>query len=104
MKDKIIYFIIGALVGAIITTGCFLIFGKNDRKMGDRPDRGQMQQMDGNFTPGERKNQSGSDFKNRNNDKNINSSNNENSNIEKPSNPLDENVSQGQPTGTSSNS
>lgn len=29
MKDKIITFIVGLLVGAIITASCFLIFGKS---------------------------------------------------------------------------
>lgn len=28
MKDKIVFFIIGLLVGAIITTSCFLIYNK----------------------------------------------------------------------------
>lgn len=40
MKDKIIMFVIGALVGAILTGGGFLIFGQN--KAGKMPDRGDM--------------------------------------------------------------
>lgn len=29
MKDKILMLVIGILIGAIIASGCFLIFGKN---------------------------------------------------------------------------
>ena len=52
MKDKVLTFIIGLLVGAIITTGVFLIIDKNSSSKGNmkgRPDRSEM----GNFTPGE---------------------------------------------------
>lgn len=52
MKDKIVYLIIGILVGAIITAGCFVAFlpkgvrtkgdmsrgGMENRIKGDRPD------------------------------------------------------------------
>lgn len=33
MKDKILYLIIGVLIGAIITAGCFMIFGKKSGQM-----------------------------------------------------------------------
>lgn len=51
MKDKILMLVIGVLIGAIITAGCFMLFGKNDKARGefDRKnmdanmiDRGQM--------------------------------------------------------------
>ena len=46
MKDKILMFIIGLLVGAIITAGGFLLFGKpNSEDFKDMP------QMDENFDP-----------------------------------------------------
>lgn len=51
MKTKIIYLIIGILIGAIITAGCFMIFGKNQTQ-GQMPDGSQMRQMDGNMTGG----------------------------------------------------
>ena len=35
MKDKILMLIIGILIGAIIASGCFLIFGKNQNPMED---------------------------------------------------------------------
>lgn len=38
MKDKILMLIIGILIGAIITAGGFLLFGKNSGK-GDRMNR-----------------------------------------------------------------
>ena len=38
MKDKIVYLVLGILIGAIITAGCFLIFSKN----GARPGNGNM--------------------------------------------------------------
>lgn len=51
MKDKIIYLVIGALIGAILTAGGFLIFGKNNNGMpNDMGDRSQMREMDGNMT------------------------------------------------------
>lgn len=34
MKDKILMLVIGILIGAIITTGGFLIFGKENDKAG----------------------------------------------------------------------
>lgn len=34
MKDKILMLIIGILIGAIIASGCFLIFGKNNNNFG----------------------------------------------------------------------
>ena len=41
MKDKILTLIIGILIGAIIASGCFLIFGKNNSNQGgDRMNRG----------------------------------------------------------------
>lgn len=36
MKDKILMLIIGILIGAIITSGCFLIFGKTQKPTEDR--------------------------------------------------------------------
>lgn len=43
MKEKIMYLILGILIGAVITAGCFLLFTKNNKpdmngKMGERPD------------------------------------------------------------------
>lgn len=43
MKEKIMYLILGILIGAVITAGCFLLFAKNGRqemngRMGERPD------------------------------------------------------------------
>lgn len=50
MKDKIIMLVIGILIGAIIASGCFLIFNKKGAEGkiggGERPDKG-------NFTPGD---------------------------------------------------
>lgn len=51
MKDKIMYLIIGVLIGAVITAGGFLIFGQNSNNPGQMGDRGEMKQMDGNMTP-----------------------------------------------------
>lgn len=44
MKDKIIYLILGILIGAIITAGCFMIFSRNGARPmnGDIP-RGNME-------------------------------------------------------------
>lgn len=43
MKDKIIYLVLGILIGAIITAGCFMVFSKNGgRPNGDMP-RGGME-------------------------------------------------------------
>lgn len=58
MKDKILMLIIGILIGAILTAGGFLIFGKNSTNMkmdGDNKDfssRPNMENrvMDGNMT------------------------------------------------------
>ena len=51
MKDKIMYLIIGALIGAIITAGCFMIFKNSNSSSQGGFDKGQMQ-MDGNMTGG----------------------------------------------------
>ena len=32
MKDKILFLILGILIGAVITAGCFLVIGKSARK------------------------------------------------------------------------
>ena len=45
MKDKILYLILGILIGAVITAGCFLVFSKNtqpDMRGGNRPDMSNM--------------------------------------------------------------
>lgn len=50
MKDKILYLILGILIGAIITAGCFLIFGKSNDKSTDfdgRRDFKNMEEFDG---------------------------------------------------------
>ena len=53
MKNKILTFIIGLLVGAIITSACFIIYNKNHKSnngpMGEPP---QMIRQDGNNTNG----------------------------------------------------
>lgn len=36
MKDKILMLIIGILIGAIIASGCFLVFGKGDKYDNDK--------------------------------------------------------------------
>lgn len=36
MKDKILMLVIGILIGAIIASGCFLIFGKNNNPENSR--------------------------------------------------------------------
>ena len=46
MKEKILMLIIGILIGAIITGGCFLIFGKNNSR---RPEMGKERQNIGNY-------------------------------------------------------
>lgn len=66
MKEKITYLILGILIGAVITAGCFLIFSKNQRKNimnGERPgtfeNMGEMKEKmkDGNFDfPGKKAN------------------------------------------------
>lgn len=56
MKDKILYFILGILIGAVITAGAFLIFQKNAKPQmprdfkdmnfnGERPERGDFEDM-----------------------------------------------------------
>lgn len=63
MKEKIMYLILGILIGAVITAGCFLLFTKNngpemmDGKMGERPgfenmtdeEREEMKEKRGDF-------------------------------------------------------
>lgn len=46
MKDKMIMFIIGVLVGAVIATGCFLVLNKSNNKMGERGERPQDMQFE----------------------------------------------------------
>ena len=50
MKNKIFIFVIGLLVGAIIASAGFLIFGGNKGKM-DRKDFDPSQFQDGSMTP-----------------------------------------------------
>ena len=45
MKDKIMFLIIGILIGAIITTGGFLIYNKS---LSDNAGQPEMTQMNGN--------------------------------------------------------
>ena len=58
MKDKILMLIIGVLLGAVITAGCFLIFSKQNKGFnGDMPQRGDMENMiPGEFGEGKRGN------------------------------------------------
>ncbi len=52
MKDKILMLIIGVLLGAVITAGCFIIFnGGNSSKNENMPKSGRDME---NFVPGER--------------------------------------------------
>lgn len=57
MKDKILMLVLGILIGAVITAGCFLLFSNNSSK--GRPD-GSMQGGNkpdmGNFVPGDMQN------------------------------------------------
>ena len=46
MKDKILIFVIGLLVGAIITASIFLIFEKANRNNNQMPGRDGMQMME----------------------------------------------------------
>lgn len=48
MKDKILYLILGILIGAVITAGCFLVFSKNQAPQmnGERPDMSNMSEED----------------------------------------------------------
>jgi hypothetical protein len=50
MKDKILMLVIGFLLGAIITTGCFMLFGNQRR--GAMPGEMRDRQNMGNFIPG----------------------------------------------------
>ncbi len=55
MKGKILTFIIGLLVGAIIATGGFLIYKNNNKHQGPggmNGERPQMMQQNGNSTDG----------------------------------------------------
>lgn len=55
MKEKILYLILGILIGAVITAGCFLVFQKNSRPemKGERPNFEDMDfPEDGNFEKG----------------------------------------------------
>lgn len=45
MKDKLLYLILGILIGAVITAGIFLVFSKNSRPDMDRQ-RADMEQME----------------------------------------------------------
>ena len=56
MKDKILFLILGILIGAVITAACFLVIGKSTRKgMRDgnfKPDKEMMENFDPeNFDP-----------------------------------------------------
>lgn len=54
MKDKIMMLVLGILVGAVITAGCFLIFSKNANSRGEeKGQRGEKPEM-GNFVPGDK--------------------------------------------------
>ena len=46
MKDKILIFIIGLLVGAVITASGFLIYQNNNKNTNQMPNQGQMQMME----------------------------------------------------------
>ena len=50
MKDKILVFIIGLLVGAIIATGCYYFYSKTHVKTNNHGDRPAMMSQDGNST------------------------------------------------------
>lgn len=52
MKDKILMLIVGILIGAIITTGVFLVLNQNRGFNGQRPS-GDMPSDRGNFIPGD---------------------------------------------------
>ena len=60
MKDKLLYLILGILIGAVITAGIFLVFSKNSRPDMDRQrlDMEQMKDMkrpeDENIVPQDR--------------------------------------------------
>lgn len=46
MKDKILVFIIGLLVGAVITSSGFLVYEKNNKNTIQTQNQGQMQMME----------------------------------------------------------
>ena len=46
MKDKILVFIIGLLVGAVITASGFLVYEKNNKSTTQTQNQGQMQMME----------------------------------------------------------
>ena len=46
MKDKILVFIIGLLVGAVITASGFLIYQNNNKNTNQMPNQGQMKMME----------------------------------------------------------
>lgn len=51
VKDKLLYLVLGILIGAVITAGCFMLFsesGNDTRRMENPPD--------GNFVKGQRPN------------------------------------------------
>ena len=48
LKDKILVFIIGLLVGAIIATGCYYCYSKSHTN-NNHTDRPNMMSQDGNF-------------------------------------------------------
>lgn len=50
MKDKILYLVLGILIGAIITAGSFMLFSNNDKGRGGPG--GEM--PSGNFVKGDR--------------------------------------------------
>ena len=52
MKDKILYLIIGAITGAIITTGVFMIIDKNSED-NNQPQRGTFRNFDPSNMPEE---------------------------------------------------
>lgn len=53
MKEKILMLIIGILIGAIITTGVFLILNQNNSSSQGRGQMGNRPEGMGNFTPGD---------------------------------------------------
>lgn len=103
MKDKIFVFIIGLLVGAIITSAGFLACRKNNRNMPQMPngeprqmmemnDSDRMQRRDNSNDNNSQDRPENSDVKDRNNNKKENSNNKDNSN-DKPELPSKDNSS-----------
>lgn len=93
MKDKIIIFIIGLLVGAIITSAGFLAFRKNNhnmpqmqngepRQMTEMNDSDRMQRRDNSNDTNSQDSPENGDVKDKNNNEKDNSNNKENSNNE----------------------